>query len=222
VQPIEHLDLGLLVHAEHPQSTPAAQVPANDAPDLAAKVGVRAVQPSLNPMRLERGVLQPSSHRALADGRPNVAPRRRRLGEGTQGPVRPGAGQLAQWLAREDDDLMPLFGGKTSGADPSVARPAAPATGRAQTESASAGPICDRVPPAGQCRTRSHHPSRATRPGHAWPATDRSGPRARARSACFARAVRVSSAAPTVAWSSWPAGYLTAELPWGRTFGTRY
>jgi hypothetical protein len=25
-----------------------------------------------------------------------------------------------------------------------------------------------------------------------------------------------------VIWSSWPAGYLTVELPWGRTLGTRY
>jgi hypothetical protein len=136
--------------------------------------------------------------------------------------VGPGGGQLAQGLTGQRDDLMPLFGGKTSGAGRSVARPGAPPAGRGQSEPANGGPTCDRVPPAAQSRRRLRPRRRAARREPAWLSTDRSGPPVGAPSAPDARGGRVVVAAPMAVWSSWPAGYLTAELPWGRTFGTRY
>ena len=81
-----------------PPSRP--QAPAYDAPHLAAKLRIRAVQPPLDAVPLELGVAQPSVDRALADRWADVAPRGRRLRQGADGPVRASCGQFAQRMAR--------------------------------------------------------------------------------------------------------------------------
>src|SRR5688572_13735002 len=220
VQPFEDLNLRLFVDAHDARPPGRPQIPAHDPADLAPKLGVRTVQPPLHPMRFESGGLQPSCDRTLADRRPDVAPAPNRFRQGAHGPVRPGRRQLFQGMAGQPDQFMPLFGGKTSGGAPSAKHREGRRAVRAQSARASGGPTCDPDRSAPRYSTPRRPHWRGAPPERGPQATTRCAPSAAIAAMPSAPVASTRYASPTPI--SWAAGYLTAGLPWGRTFGTRY
>src|SRR5215475_4908173 len=217
----QELDLRFLVDANHAGAPRRPQIPPHHPSDLAAKVRIGAVQPPLDSVRLYRGGLQPSPDRAFAERPPHVPPGRSRLRQRAQDPMGPSRRQLGLGVAGETNDVMPLFRGKTSVGDPNAARRPARPVDDGQIARASAAPICDRGPHAGRSPRRSAPGLPAEWPGLAQRSTARYVPFAvGGRVNCAPAASAVLFDAPST--SSWPAGYLTALSPWGRTFGTRY
>ncbi|SRR6266699_126815 len=222
VQPLQDLDLCLLVHADNPTAPRRMQVKTDHTADLASEIRVRAVQPALHPMGLERRMLEPSSYRALADRLLDKTPPACRLGQRPQSPVRPRRRQFARGVTRQSQDLMPLFGGKTSVDDPNACRPAGPRAAASRSGATSAAPICDRG--AGLVRSPrcSHLPTPSALPElESQPIT----PSGRDVVASGARHVPLRSAADA-AWKtssfSCTGGYLMTSPSWGGTFGTRH
>jgi hypothetical protein len=133
----------------------------------------------------------------------------------------PDRGKLGRRVTRQSENFMPLFGGKTSAAAQSENCPANLRVGAFQIDRSTVSPTSDLVPQSERSRKCSCPTLQE----------GRREPWSQARSQCDP--VEVSGAGPSARGGSaefrpYPVsvscrrGYLTAGLPWGRTFGTRH
>lgn len=109
MQAFKNLDLGLLVHTDDPGTPARVQIQAHDAPHLAAKLRIGAVQPTPEPMRFEGRLAQPSADGALGDSGPQIAPAVGRFGQRAHSPVGTGRSQPRLRMTGKSKNLMPLF-----------------------------------------------------------------------------------------------------------------
>lgn len=112
VNPLQDLELSLLVGTDDPGAPRGVEIQAYDAADLRSEVRVGTVEPAADAMGLEVGVAQPFVDRALADGA-DEAPLHGGPSQRANRPMRVGAPEFRLRTAGHRENVMSFFGGKS-------------------------------------------------------------------------------------------------------------